>query len=161
MLTLRTCVHMHILMQLFRTRGKQKNWTNNSVDEHSGTFGCKLLQVILLSWCYRYFEDNHSNNHSLIYKTCMTSQGGKKWEKRVCVCVIWFISPPGSLVSLLILLLFSQETGSCPLPAQRITSCPLSGGGRLFVPEPLPPKQKPWVLLWGCERKQLYMGGVA
>ena len=47
--------------------------------------------------------------------------------------------------SVQILLLFSQETGSCPLPgpAHRITSCSLSGGGRLFVLERLPPKQKP------------------
>lgn len=49
-------------------------------------------------------------------------------------------------VSLLKLLLFSQETGSCPLPAQRITSCRLSDGGRLFVLERLPPKQKPGLI---------------
>lgn len=49
-------------------------------------------------------------------------------------------------VSLLKLLLFSQETGSCPLPAQRITSCRLSDSGRLFVLERLPPKQKPGLI---------------
>lgn len=47
-------------------------------------------------------------------------------------------------LSLQLLLLFSQETGSCPLPASHhITSSSLSGGGRLFVLELLPPKQKP------------------
>lgn len=43
-------------------------------------------------------------------------------------------------------LLFSQETGSCPLPAHHITSCSLSAGGRQCVLEPLPPNQKPGLI---------------
>lgn len=46
-------------------------------------------------------------------------------------------------VSQLKMSLFSLETGSCPLPAQCITSCSLSGSIRLFLLEQLPFKQKP------------------
>lgn len=49
-------------------------------------------------------------------------------------------------VSDLKMLGFSLETGSCPLPAQCITSCCLSGSGRLFVLEQLPFKQKPGLI---------------
>ena len=56
--------------------------------------------------------------------------------------------------SLLILLLFSQETGSSPLPAQRITSCCLSGGGRLFVLEQIRSDRGLELILQACEAER-------
>lgn len=72
------------------------------------------------------------------------------WPSTIAV---WFHSYWVHSASILKLLLFSQETGNCPLPPQRITSYCLSGGGRLFVLERLPPKTESRDLLMMRERK--------
>lgn len=140
-----------------------------------------IYQDTVLQFFSFIFQDKHMDNHFHWYIKHMWTlairngarkearkagrEGPKLWSILRCmVDVLGSMtavaarsnSSPRSVhaFSLLILLLFSQETGSSPLPAQRITSCCLSGGGRLFVLEQIRSDRGLELILRACEAER-------